>query len=110
MLKRLTQSRLKTCFAGIVTTTIGLLAGCADEAMEAGRVAETAPVDIRTPLEKLAPGQRLPNRIGAYSQAAYITVDVEENDAVSGRITITVDGANARDCERVSESLPPDGG
>ena len=83
-----------------------LIGGCSMDHPEAAQVSveETA----LSPLEQLFPGQRMPDHYSRIHQAAYILVDLEQNeDAVSGTLSLTVNAAKRSDCEALTEALEP---
>ena len=83
-----------------------LLGGCSDERLaEAQASAEETAL---SPLAQLYPGQRMPDHYSRIHQAAYILVDLEQNeDAVSGTLALIVNAAKRSDCEKVTDALEP---
>ena len=97
-------SRLRLRIAALAVA-IGF-SGCGGETVE--RASNEVVSDDRTELEKLLPGQRMPSDYASVSRGAYVAVNLIQNDdAVSGQMTITIDGANVSDCEAATEWLEP---
>lgn len=96
------------------TNLSGLLAGlilaaCSDGAPTASMdVDSNGVIEGATPLEKLFPGQRMSDQYSRIHQAAFLLIDLEQNDdAVSGRLSLTVNAARSADCAEITDGVQP---
>lgn len=83
-----------------------LLTACTDSSAPKGKDIVTTSETL-SPLDRLFPGQRLPERWVSANDKAYVIVDLQQNsDAETGTMTVTLDSASNKDCEALTETVP----